>query len=114
VQVLMKISIVVRNTTSPKFIFYQRSLIQVAFLVKSVNGATNAIGSNASQIKTDTVTNNKNTNTAGGSVNLPTSPTTTQTKPDPVKPSTPSTQTTSSTSPSSTPTPTPSTPPVIP
>lgn len=31
VQVLIKITIVVRSTTTPKFIFYQRSMLQVRF-----------------------------------------------------------------------------------
>jgi hypothetical protein len=31
IQVLIKLSIVIKNTTAPKFIFYQRSLLPVKF-----------------------------------------------------------------------------------
>ena len=45
IQVLIKITIVIKNTTAPKFIFYQRSLLQVKFEVKVTGNATNALPS---------------------------------------------------------------------
>jgi hypothetical protein len=41
IQVLIKITIVIKNTTTPKFIFYQRSMLQIKYEIKqlAVNSA---------------------------------------------------------------------------
>ena len=75
IQVLIKITIVIRNTTAPKFIFYQRSLLQVRFEVSRVSGSGNA---------TSPLTSGDNKNAQGGAVNLPTN-----NQPNPVNPQTP-------------------------
>ena len=102
IQVLIKITIVIKNTTAPKFIFYQRSLLQVRFEVSRVssgNNATSALPSGDNKNAQGSV------NTQGGAVNLPTN-----NQPNPVNPQTPTqpqTPTkTNQTNPTPTPTPT--------
>lgn len=65
IQVLIKITIVIKNTTTPKFIFYQRSMLQVKYEIKQV-----AINSTNALPAVDTKNQTKPIVVPGGSVTV--------------------------------------------